>query len=197
MRIARPIVDHLIDVHARAHDLRTPGGQARFVDAVLPIIRNLPNPVLRDAYLQRIRQVSGVEERTLLEAMHRRQLRDADPRTAWKRFSAAAVVARRRRAAGQRHPAWRSRARSRSCRGSYCSSPRHARRRPRRPRAGTACPSQVARALYRADRDRPRAAAKQGVRPPYVLTAILDGLDEESRAPARPWCRAPAPTCAS
>ena len=42
VRTARPIVDHLIDVHARAHDLRTPGGQARFVDAVLPIIRNLP-----------------------------------------------------------------------------------------------------------------------------------------------------------
>ena len=92
VRIARPIVDHLIDVHARAHDLRTPGGQARFVDAVLPIIRNLPNPVLRDAYLQRVRQVSGVEERTLLEAMHRRQLRDADPRDGRERFSAAAVV---------------------------------------------------------------------------------------------------------
>ena len=72
VRTARPIVDYLIDVHARAHDLRTPGGQARFVDAVLPIIRNLPNPVLRDAYLGRVRQVSGVEERTLLEAMHRR-----------------------------------------------------------------------------------------------------------------------------
>ena len=92
VRIARPIVDHLIDVHARAHDLRTPGGQARFVDAVLPIIRNLPNPVLRDAYLQRVRQVSGVEERTLLEAMHRRQLRDADSRDGRERFSAAAVV---------------------------------------------------------------------------------------------------------
>src|SRR3954471_1014000 len=93
VRTARPIVDHLIDVHARAHDLRTPGGQARFVDAVLPIIRNLPNPVLRDAYLGRIRQVSGVEERTLLEAMHRRGERDRlfghDGRD---RFSAAAVT---------------------------------------------------------------------------------------------------------
>ena len=35
VRTAQPIVDHLIDVHARAHDLRTPGGKARFVDAVL------------------------------------------------------------------------------------------------------------------------------------------------------------------
>ena len=78
VRTARPIVDHLIDVHARAHDLRTPGGQARFVDAVLPIIRNLPNPVLRDAYLGQVHRVSGVEERTLLEAMHRRPGRDGE-----------------------------------------------------------------------------------------------------------------------
>ena len=98
VRTARPIVDHLIDVHARAHDLRTPGGQARFVDAVLPIIRNLPNPVLRDAYLGRVRQVSGVEERTLLEAMHRRDARVADGRdgrdgrAGSDRFTAAAVT---------------------------------------------------------------------------------------------------------
>jgi DNA primase len=92
VRTARPIVDHLIDVHARAHDLRTPGGQARFVDAVLPIIRNLPNPVLRDAYLGRVRQVSGVEERTLIEAMHRRRDRERDARFGGDRFSAAAVT---------------------------------------------------------------------------------------------------------
>src|SRR3954454_16938926 len=57
---ARPSFYPLIIAHARAHDLRTPGGQARFVDAALPIVRNLPNPVMRDAYLGRIRQLSGV-----------------------------------------------------------------------------------------------------------------------------------------
>ncbi|HVL53447.1 MAG TPA: hypothetical protein VM344_04250, partial [Vitreimonas sp.] len=34
-------------------------------------IRAVPNPVMRDAYLQRVRQVSGVEERVLLEVLHR------------------------------------------------------------------------------------------------------------------------------
>jgi DNA primase len=62
VRTAQPIVDYLIDLHARAHDLKTPGGKARFVDALLPTLRAVPNPVMRDAYLQRVRQVSGVDE---------------------------------------------------------------------------------------------------------------------------------------
>jgi DNA primase len=179
VRTARPIVDHLIDVHARAHDLRTPGGQARFVDAVLPIIRNLPNPVLRDAYLQRVRQVSGVEERTLLEAMHRRQLREADPRDGRERFSAAAVVR-----AADALPV------NDILRGVSRTEQELLRLVLLVPETHDAVldglgpdrlPSQVARELYRAiviarERD------EHGVRPPYALSAILDGLDEESRA---------------
>ena len=179
VRTARPIVDHLIDVHARAHDLRTPGGQARFVDAVLPIIRNLPNPVLRDAYLQRVRQVSGVEERTLLEAMHRRQLREADPRDGRERFSAAAVVR-----AADALPV------NDILRGVSRTEQELLRLVLLVPETHDAVldglgpdrlPSQVARELYRAiviarERD------EHGVRPQYALSAILDGLDEESRA---------------
>ncbi len=53
-------------------------------------------------------------------------------------------------------------------------------------------PSQVARELYRAiviARER----NEQGVRPPYVLTAILDGLDEESRALGQALVSRPGP----
>jgi DNA primase len=190
VRIARPIVDHLIDVHARAHDLRTPGGQARFVDAVLPIIRNLPNPVLRDAYLQRVRQVSGVEERTLLEAMHRRQLRDADPRDGRERFSAAAVVR-----AADALPV------NDILRGVSRTEQELLRLVLLVPETHDAVldglgpdrlPSQVARELYRAivfARER----NEQGVRPPYVLTAILDALDEESRALGQALVSRPGP----
>jgi DNA primase len=64
VRTAQPIVDYLIDQHARAVDLKTPGGKARFVDAIVPTLRAIPNPVMRDAYLQTIHRVSGVEERT-------------------------------------------------------------------------------------------------------------------------------------
>ncbi len=72
VRTALPIVDYLIDFHARQVDLKTPGGRARFVDAVMPTLRAVPNPVMRDGYLGRLRQASGVEERVLLEVLHRR-----------------------------------------------------------------------------------------------------------------------------
>jgi DNA primase len=71
IRTALPIVEYLIAHHARGADLRTTGGRARFVDALLPTLRTVRNPVLRDGYLQTLRQVSGVEERVLLEALHR------------------------------------------------------------------------------------------------------------------------------
>jgi DNA primase len=69
VRTAQPIVDYLIDTYARTYDLKTPGGKARFVDALMPTIRAVPNPVMRDGWLQRVRQVSGVEERVLLEVL--------------------------------------------------------------------------------------------------------------------------------
>jgi DNA primase len=69
VRTAQPIVEYLVDTHAHTYDLKTPGGKARFVDAVMPTIRTVPNPVMRDAYLQLVRQASGVEERVLLEVL--------------------------------------------------------------------------------------------------------------------------------
>jgi DNA primase len=69
VRTAQPIVEYLVDTYARTYDLKTPGGKARFVDALMPTIRAVPNPVMRDAYLQQVRQASGVEERVLLEVL--------------------------------------------------------------------------------------------------------------------------------
>jgi DNA primase len=185
VRTARPIVDHLIDVHARAHDLRTPGGQTRFVDAVLPIIRNLANPVMRDAYLGRVRQVSGVEERTLLEAMHRKA---ADPRqgagaganqAGRDRFSAAAVTNAPDAlpVADILRPV--SRTEQELLRIALLVPEAHD-----IVLDGLApdrLPSQIARELFRAI-VMARARDDAGVRPKYALSAILDGLDEESRA---------------
>jgi DNA primase len=69
VRTAQPIVEYLVDTNARTYDLKTPGGKARFVDALMPTIRAVPNPVMRDAYLQLVHRVSGVEERVLLEVL--------------------------------------------------------------------------------------------------------------------------------
>ena len=190
VRTARPIVDHLIDVHARAHDLRTPGGQARFVDAVLPIVRNLANPVLRDAYLGRIRQVSGVEERTLIEAMHRRRDREHDASSGSDRFSAAAVTN-----APDALPV------TEILRGVSRTEQEILRLVLLVPESHDALldglgpdrmPSQVARELFRAVVIA-RARDDHGVRPPFALTAILDGLDEESRALGQALVSRPGP----
>jgi DNA primase len=72
VRAAQPIVDYLIDDQSRHQDLKTAGGRDRFVRAIMPTIRAVPSPVLRDAYLQKVRQVSGVEERVLREVLQAR-----------------------------------------------------------------------------------------------------------------------------
>ncbi|MCU0483335.1 MAG: CHC2 zinc finger domain-containing protein, partial [Chloroflexi bacterium] len=69
VRTALPIVEALVDLHARDADLRTTGGRSRFVAALVPTLRAVRDPVLRDGYLARVRQASGVEERVLLEAL--------------------------------------------------------------------------------------------------------------------------------
>jgi DNA primase len=69
VRTAQPIVEYLVDTYAKAYDLKTPGGKARFVDALMPTLRSVPNPVMRDAYFQLLHRVSGVEERVLLEVL--------------------------------------------------------------------------------------------------------------------------------
>jgi DNA primase catalytic core len=74
VRTAQPIVEYLVDTYARTYDLKTPGGKARFVDALMPTIRAVPNPVMRDAYLQLVHRVSGVEERVLLEVLRGNRL---------------------------------------------------------------------------------------------------------------------------
>jgi hypothetical protein len=153
------------------------------VDAVLPIIRNLPNPVMRDAYLGQVHRVSGVEERTLLEAMHRRS-RDGDGRDGRDRrdrFSAEAVTR-----APDALPV------AEILRGVSRTEEELLRLVLLVPEVHDTVldglgpdrlPTQVARELYRAV-VLARARDDHGVRPPWSLSAILDGLDEESRARA-------------
>ena len=44
VRTAQPIVEYLVDTYAKTYDLKTPGGKARFVDALMPTIRAVPEP---------------------------------------------------------------------------------------------------------------------------------------------------------
>jgi DNA primase len=67
----QPIMEFLIDRAAQRHDQRTVPGRERLVASVLPTLRTIADPVRRDGYVQLLARRSGVEERTLLEALRR------------------------------------------------------------------------------------------------------------------------------
>jgi DNA primase len=186
VRTAQPIVDYLIDQHARAFDLKTPGGKARFVDAIVPTLRAIPNPVMRDAYLQPIHRVSGVEERSVIEVLHR------SPQAAavQGRITADAVIG-----AADALPVDRILAAitpveeellrlillvpDQQLRASDEIGPDQ-------------LPSTPARELFRAI-VRGREANDQGVHPPFSMSALMAGLDDEIRALAQAILARPSP----
>jgi DNA primase len=69
---AKTIVDYLVDHHAGRYDLKTTTGRIGFVEAVMPAIRDIADPLRRDQALQEVRRVSGVEERVLRQVLDRR-----------------------------------------------------------------------------------------------------------------------------
>jgi DNA primase len=80
IRTAQPIVEFLIDYYATAYDVRTPEGKRHAVAALVPLLREIRNPVVRDSYLQVLARRTGVEERVLLEAI---RAPDAPSRPGW------------------------------------------------------------------------------------------------------------------
>jgi DNA primase len=188
VRTAQPIVDYLIAQHARTFDLKTPGGKTRFVNAIIPTLRVIP-PVMRDAYLQTIHHVSGVEERTVLEVLHQRP----DAAVAQSRITADAVVG-----AADALPIDRILAAitpieeellrlillvpDQQLRAADEIGPDQ-------------LPSTPARELFRAIVLQ-RAANDQGVHPPFSMSALMAGLDDETRGLAQAILARPSPDLA-
>jgi DNA primase len=71
VRTAQPIIEFLIDYYATAYDVRRPEGKRHAVAALVPLLREIRDPVVRDGYLQALARRTGVEERVLLEALRR------------------------------------------------------------------------------------------------------------------------------
>ncbi len=69
---AKPLVEYLIGHHADRFDLKTSSGRIGFVEAVMPAIKDIADPLRRDEALQEVRRVSGVEERVLRQVLDRR-----------------------------------------------------------------------------------------------------------------------------
>jgi DNA primase len=69
---AKPLVQYLIGYHAGRFDLKTSTGRIGFVEAVMPALRDIADPLRRDEALQEVRHASGVEERILRQVLDRR-----------------------------------------------------------------------------------------------------------------------------
>ena len=69
---AKPLVEYLIGHHAARFDLKQSSGRIGFVEAVIPAIADIVDPLRRDEALQEVRRVSGVEERVLRQVLDRR-----------------------------------------------------------------------------------------------------------------------------
>jgi DNA primase len=70
---AKPIVVHVMETLAAAHDLDDPKAKAEVAGQVLPLIEDVANPVERDAYRQRLARLLRVDERSLLTSQPARQ----------------------------------------------------------------------------------------------------------------------------
>ncbi len=191
VRTAEPIVDYLIDFHARQVDLKTPGGKARFVDAIAPTLRAIPNPVMRDAYLQKIHNVSGVEERSVLEVLHRRP--PPGGASVEGRITADAVLASADALPIDRILAAISPVEEELLRLLLLAPDQQVRVVDEL--GPDQLPSTPARELFRAIVLQ-RAPNDQGIRPPFSMSALMAALDDETRATAQAILAKPSPDLA-
>lgn len=66
---AQPIVVHVMETLAANQDLSDPKAKDAIARQVLPLIREVPNPLERDDYIQRLARLLKVDERTLMSSL--------------------------------------------------------------------------------------------------------------------------------
>ncbi|MFZ6026378.1 MAG: DNA primase [Chloroflexota bacterium] len=81
---AKPIVVHVMEMLAAGQNLDDPKTKNEIAAQVLPLIEDVPSPIERDTYRQRLARLLKVDERTLLAATPARpsRLRPRSPGTA-------------------------------------------------------------------------------------------------------------------
>jgi DNA primase len=72
---ARPIVEHVMDTLAAGRNLEDPKVKTEIAGQVLPLIEDVPSPIERDAYRQRLARLLRVDERVLVGSSSRGQSR--------------------------------------------------------------------------------------------------------------------------
>jgi DNA primase len=80
---AKPIVEHVMETLAAGRDIEDPKVKTEIADQVLPLIEEVPNPIERDTYRQRLARLLRVDERALLGVLppSRSRTRRVAPRT--------------------------------------------------------------------------------------------------------------------
>lgn len=88
---AKPIVEHVMEMLALGRDLSDPKVKTEIAAQVLPLIEDVPNPIERDTYRQRLARLLRVDERTLLgpSSLSRGRSRRSLPRSAAARSQRA------------------------------------------------------------------------------------------------------------
>jgi len=199
---AKPLVEYLIDHHAGRFDLKTSSGRIDFVEAIMPSLHDIADPLRRDEALGEVHRVSGVEERVLRQVLERRdrnpiaQGRTPGPGHAGSggygesRITADAVLA-----SPDALPV-------RDILRAITTVEAHLLRllilvdsqqlRVAEELGPDQLPSTVARELYRAIVLQ-RAPNDQGIRPDFKWEELLPALDDETAALARALVASPGP----
>ena len=193
---AKPLVEYLIDHHAGRFDLKTSSGRIGFVEAVMPAIRDIADPLRRDEALGEVRRVSGVEERVLLQVLDRPARnpialgRPGDSRAGESRISADAVLSSPD--ALPIHDILRAITPVESELLRLLLLVPDEQLRVVNELGPDQLPSTVARELFRAIVFQ-RAPNDQGIHPPFDGAALLLALDDETAALARALYAKPGP----
>ncbi|HET7028443.1 MAG TPA: DNA primase, partial [Candidatus Limnocylindrales bacterium] len=69
VRTPAPILAYLIDTYAARVDTRTADGRSRLVAGVVPTLRQVADPTVRDGYVRLLAQRAAVDDRVIVEAL--------------------------------------------------------------------------------------------------------------------------------
>ncbi len=72
---ARPVVDFILEATVARHDLRDPGGKRAVVEALTPVLNDLPDAVTRAHYIQRLASLVRIPEQQIATFAASRQPR--------------------------------------------------------------------------------------------------------------------------
>jgi DNA primase len=178
---AKPLLEYLIGHHIERFDLKTSSGRIGFVEAVIPAIREVTDPLRRDEALGQVRLASGVEDRVLRQVLDR-PARNPINQSPGTRITADAVLASPD--ALPIHDILRAITPVESELLRLLLLVPDQQLRVVDELGPDQLPSTVARELFRAIVFQ-RAPDDHGVHPPFDSAALLLGLDDETAALAR------------